>query len=61
MLGLPQVTGVDREQQVRRGVLALGLDPLHQRRFLVRDELYLDPGFSGVSVEYRFDQLIDTR
>ena len=61
LLGLPQVTGVHGEQQVGGGVLAFCLDALHQRRFLVGDELDLDPGFGGVRVKYRFNQLVDTR
>ncbi|MNP30967.1 hypothetical protein D3C76_1240680 [compost metagenome] len=61
LLGLPEVTGIDGEQQVGGGVLPLGLDPLHQRCFLVGDELDLHPGLFGVGVEYRFDQLVDAR
>ncbi|MNM89762.1 hypothetical protein D3C81_1019990 [compost metagenome] len=61
LLSLPEVTGIDREQQVGGGVLPLGLDALHQRRFLVGDELDLDPGLFGVGVEHRLDQLVDAR
>jgi len=61
LLGLPQVAGIDGEQQVGHTVLALGLDALHQRGFLVGDELDLDPRLGGVGVEYRLDQLVDAR
>ncbi|MCY1401858.1 hypothetical protein D9M71_169830 [compost metagenome] len=61
LLGLPEVTGIDSEQQVGGGVLPLGLDPLHQRCFLVGDELDLDPGLGGIGVEHRLDQLVDAR
>ena len=61
LLGLPQVPGVYGEQQVSRGVLAFSLDALHERRFLVGNELDLDPGFRGVGVKYRLDQLVDAR
>ena len=61
LLGLPEVAGVHGDQQVGRGVGAFGLQPRHQRRFLVGDELDLDPGLGGVGVEYRLDQLVDPR
>ncbi|MNZ78457.1 hypothetical protein D3C78_970310 [compost metagenome] len=61
LLGLPQVTGIDGQQQVGHPVLALGLDALHQRGFLVGDELDLDAGLGGVGVEHRLDQLVDAR
>ena len=61
LFGLPKVTGVYGEQQIGGGVFAFGLDALHKRRFLIGDELDLDPGLGGVSIKYRLDQLIDTR
>ncbi|MNQ93019.1 hypothetical protein D3C85_1084630 [compost metagenome] len=61
LLGLPQVTGIDGQQQVGGGILALGLDALHQGRFLVGDELDLHAGLGGIGVEYRLDQLVDPR
>ena len=61
LLGLPEVAGVHGEQQVGRGVSAFGLDPRHQRRFLVGDELDLHAGLAGVGIEHRLDQLVDAR
>ena len=61
LLGLPEVAGVNGQQQVGSGVLALGLDALHQRGFLVGDELDLHAGLFGVGVEHGLDQLVDTR
>ncbi|MNF46255.1 hypothetical protein D3C84_274100 [compost metagenome] len=61
LLGLPEVAGIDGQQQVGGGVLALGLDALHQGRFLVGDELDLHAGLGGVGIEYRLDQLVDPR
>ena len=56
--GFPQVAGVHRDQHVRRGILALGLEALQQCAFLVGDELDLDAGFLGVGIEHRLDQLL---
>ncbi|MNC34613.1 hypothetical protein D3C75_830550 [compost metagenome] len=61
LLGLPEVAGIHGDQQVGRGVLALGLQARQQWRFLVGDELDLDPGLGGVLVEHRLDQLVDAR
>ncbi|MCY1517169.1 hypothetical protein D9M68_518380 [compost metagenome] len=61
LLGLPEVAGVDGKQQVGYAVLPFGLDPLHQRRFLVGDELDLHTGLGGVGIEYRLDQFVDPR
>ncbi len=61
LLGLPQVAGIDGQQQVGHAVFALGLDALHQRGFLVGDELDLDPGLGGIGIEHRLDQLVDAR
>ncbi len=54
---LPQVAGVDRQQHVGRGVPAFGFETRHQRAFLVGDEFHLHPGFAGVGVEQRLDEL----
>ncbi|MNV32625.1 hypothetical protein D3C71_1239670 [compost metagenome] len=61
LLGLPEVAGIDGQQQVGRRIRALGLEPLHQRRFLVGDELHLHAGFRGVGIEDWLDQFVDTR
>ncbi|MCY1428623.1 hypothetical protein D9M71_445130 [compost metagenome] len=61
LLGLPEVAGIHREQQIGRRIGALGLDPRHQRGFLVGDELHLDAGLGGVGIEHRLDQLVDAR
>lgn len=61
LLGLPEVAGIDGQQQVGGSVLTLGLDSLHQRRFLVGDELHLGAGFRGVGIEHWLDQFIDAR
>ena len=61
LLGLPEVAGIHRDQQVGRAILTLGLDALHQRRFLIGDELDLHPGLGGIGVEHRLDQFVDAR
>ncbi len=61
LLGLPEVAGVNSDQQVSRGVGPFGFQAGDQRRFLVGNELDLDPGFRGVGIEHRLDQLVDTR
>jgi len=61
LLGLPEVAGIHGEQQVGGSVFALGLDALHQRGFLVGDELHLDASLFGVGIEHGFDQFVDAR
>ena len=59
LLGLPEVAGIDGQQQVGHPVLPLGLDALHQGGFLVGDEGDRYAGLCGVGIEDRLDQLVD--
>jgi len=49
--GLPQIARVHGQQQIGWSIGALDFQALHQRAFLVGDELDLHPGFFGVGVE----------
>ncbi len=58
---LPKIAGIHRQQHIGGGVLALGLQALHQRALLVGDELHRHASLLGEGIEHRLDQLLRTR
>jgi hypothetical protein len=51
--GVPQVAGVDRQEQVGRATLAFGLEPLEHLAGAAREHLDLDTGLLGERLEGR--------
>lgn len=57
---LPEIAGVDRNQYVGLGRLALGGQACQQRTGLVGDEAYRDAGFLGIAQQQWLDQVFGT-
>ena len=57
----PEITGIRRNQHIRRGIFPFRLEPGEQCALIIRDVFDLDPGFLGKRIEHRLDQLLDAR